>query len=143
MLYGASPSGLADERLCPAMTLMAPVLSINRVRKGESIGYGGIWTAPDDTRIAVVGLGYADGYPREMPAGTPVLIGAARRSIVGRISMDMTFIELEESDTVAPGDPVVFWGPELPVDEIADVAGTIGYTLLSRLTSRVERRYAG
>ena len=123
------------------MTLMAPVVSINQVREGETIGYGGIWTAPTDTRIAVVGIGYADGYPREMPAGTPVLVGGQRRSIVGRISMDMLFVELADDDQVAPGDPVVFWGAGLPVDEVAALAGTISYTLVSRLTARVERRY--
>ena len=141
MLYGSSPSGSPDERLAPAMTLMAPVLAVNTVREGEAIGYGGIWTASHDTRVAVVGLGYADGYPREMPAGTPVLVGGRRRSIVGRISMDMTFVELDDTDEVSPGDAIIFWGPDLSIDEVAAAAGTIGYTLLSRLTSRVERRY--
>lgn len=141
MLYGGSPSGEVDARLSAAMTLTAPVVSINALRKGETIGYGGIWASPADVRVAVVGMGYADGYPREMPAGTPVLVGGERRSIVGRISMDMIFVELEDGDTVSPGDPVVFWGPALPVDEIARAAGTISYTLLSGLTSRVARQY--
>lgn len=142
MLYGALPSVKADARLMPAMTLTAPVLAIQPVQRGEYVGYGGIWTASHDTRVAVVGLGYADGYPREMPPGASVLVGGKRRAIVGRISMDMTFVELDKADKVAPGDPIVFWGPGLPIHEIAGAAGTISYTLLSRLTSRVERRYA-
>lgn len=141
MLYGGSPSGMPDARLCPAMTLVAPVLAVNEVHRGESIGYGHTWTASRETRVAVVGIGYADGYPREMPTGTPVLVGGERRPIVGRISMDMTFVELEDHDRVSPGDPVTFWGPGLPIDEVAATAGTIGYTLLSRLTRRVERRF--
>ena len=141
MLYGGSPSGMPDARLSAAMTLVAPVLAVNNVHAGEAIGYGHLWTAPRETRVAVIGMGYADGYPREMPSGTPVLVGGERRSIVGRISMDMTFVELEEQDRVAPGDPVTFWGPDLPIDDVAAAAGTIGYTLLSRLTRRVERRY--
>ena len=143
MLYGSSPTATPEPRLSAGMTLTAPVLAVNRVHKGESIGYGGIWTASRETRVAVVGLGYADGYPREMPEGTPVLVNGERRPIVGRISMDMLFVQLEDDDKVAPGDPVIFWGQELPVDEIANAAGTIGYTLLSQLTARVTRRHAG
>lgn len=141
MLYGAAPSNKPDPRLEPAMTLTAPVLAINKVNRGETIGYGGAWCAPRDTRIAVVGIGYGDGYPREMPEGAPVLVNGQRRGIVGRISMDMLFVELAEDDVIAEGEEVVLWGPALPVEEIARLVGTIGYTMLSRLTGRVRRRY--
>lgn len=141
MLYGSSPSGETDPRLAAAMTLTAPVVSINRIIAGESIGYGSRWAAERDTRVAVLGIGYADGYPREMPQGTPVLIGGERRPIVGTISMDMTFVELGEDDEVRPGDTAVMWGRGLPIDEIAALKDTIAYTLMSGLTPRVERRY--
>lgn len=143
MLYGGSPTGKTDDRLRSAMTLEAPVVSINEVRAGESIGYGGIWEAKTDTRVAVVGIGYADGYPREMPEGTPVVLGGVRRPIVGRISMDMTFVELEAADEISPGDLAQLWGPELPIDEVAASIGTISYTLMSGLTARVVRRFEG
>jgi alanine racemase len=91
--------------------------------------------------VAVVGLGYADGYPREMPQGTPVLVNDNRRKLVGRVSMDMCFVELEEGDEVKAGDSVTFWGEGLPIDEIAQSAGTISLSLMSCLTRRVQRIY--
>jgi alanine racemase len=143
MLYGGSPTGRTDSRLKGAMTLEAPIVSINEIHAGESIGYGGIWKPKTDTRVAVVGIGYADGYPRETPEGTPVVIGGVRRPIVGRISMDMTFVELEPGDVVNPGDLAQLWGPDLPIDEVAASIGTISYTLVSGLTGRVVRRFDG
>jgi len=140
-IYGGSPFSARDERLKAGMTLTAPVLAINRLKKGDSIGYGGTWTAEKPCRVAVVGLGYADGYPREMPEGTPVLLGEYRRRLIGRISMDMSFVELEDDDRTKPGDPVIFWGEELSIDEIAARGNTISYTLMSGLTTRVQRIY--
>lgn len=141
MLYGGSPSGEVDERLAPAMTLLAPVVAVNRVQRGESIGYGNSWFAREDTRVAVLSIGYADGYPREVPPEACVLIGGERRKIIGRISMDMMFVELAANDIVRQGDMATMWGAGLPVDEVGKTIGTIGYTLLSRLTPRVERRF--
>ncbi|HIG41278.1 MAG: alanine racemase [bacterium] len=141
MLYGGSPTGSVDTRLKAGMTLTAPVLGINELQKGDSIGYGGLWTAHKHCRIAVVGLGYADGYPREMPQRTPVLLGGQRRQLVGRVSMDTCFVELEDNDKVQVGDKVTFWGEELPIDEIARCAGTVSYTLMSGLTRRVDKVY--
>lgn len=141
MLYGGAPGTAPDERLRPAMTLLAPVLSVNEIEAGESIGYGSTWVAERPTRIAIIGIGYADGYPREMPAGTPVLVAGQRRAIVGRISMDLTFVELDPLDEVEPGDPVVLWGEGLPIDEVAARYGTIGYTLMSGLTGRLTYEY--
>ncbi|MDZ7686600.1 MAG: alanine racemase C-terminal domain-containing protein [Gammaproteobacteria bacterium] len=77
------------------MTLSAPIVSVNDISAGETIGYGSAWVATRDTRVAVVGIGYADGSPRSMPQGTPVLVAGERRGIVGRISMDLTFVELD------------------------------------------------
>jgi alanine racemase len=139
MLYGVSP--FADQRtqLTPAMTLSAPVIAINNVRAGEKVGYGGAWTADKVSRVAVLATGYADGYPREITA--PVLLGGQRRLLAGRIAMDMTCIELHDTDQVAVGDQVVLWGGQLPIEEVAELAGTIPYTLMCHVASRVTRRY--
>ncbi len=141
MLYGGAPDSTPDDRLKAGMTLTAPVVAVRDVAKGESIGYGSSWVAGNDTRVAVVGIGYADGYPREMPSGTPMLVNGKRRGLVARISMDLTFVELEPSDQILPGERVTVWGEGLPVDEIAGCFGTIGYTLMSGLTNRVRREY--
>lgn len=141
MLYGGSPTGIVDSHLKPGMTLRAPVVSVNQVRAGESIGYGSSWCASADTRVAVVGIGYADGYPREIREGSPMLINGERRAIVGRISMDMTYVQLQDGDDVKPGDKATLWGEGLPVDEVASHLSTISYALVSGLTGRVARRY--
>ena len=143
MLYGASPldSLQTVDELHPAMSFSAPVISIRQVKQGESVGYGSIWTAEKDSRVAVIAVGYADGYPRETRQGTPVLINGNRRGLVGRVSMDMICVRLEDEDQVAPGDRAVLWGEGLPVEEIAGCAGTIAYTLLSGVAPRVSRVY--
>jgi alanine racemase len=149
MLYGSSGSvnGSAvsalenEQQLLPGMTLSAPVISTRQIQAGEQIGYGSIWRAEIDCRIAVVGLGYGDGYPREMPQGTPVLVNGQRRGLVGRISMDLLYVLLEPDDQVELGTHIQFWGNDLPIDEIAAHAGTIAYTLMTGLTGRVKRIY--
>jgi alanine racemase len=140
MLYGSSPTGKTLPVLRPVMTLTAPILAVSPVAAGEAVGYGSIWRAAVDTRIAVVGIGYADGYPREVPDAMPVLIGGQRCPIVGRISMDTLMVDIGALP-VKPGARVQLWGPQLPVDEVAALINTIGYTLMSRLTSRVRREY--
>jgi alanine racemase len=145
MLYGSSPTGVSTiERSAPAlrsaMTLTAPVLAINTIAAGETIGYGSIWQAPVDTRVAVVGIGYADGYPREVPENMPVMIGGQRCPIVGRVSMDTLMVDVGALP-VQPTSQAQLWGPQLPVDEVAARLNTIGYTLMSGLTSRVRREY--
>lgn len=141
MVYGGSPNGTPAEKLQAAMTLSAPILSINRLVLGDAVGYGSSWSADKPCRIAVIALGYADGYPREMPDGTPVLINGKRRPLVGRVSMDMCTVLLEDEDDIQPGDHAIFWGGNLPIDEIAAAAGTISYTLMAGLSHRVKRRY--
>ena len=143
MLYGGSPSAKLDSRLKAAMTLSASIIAVNELDIGDAIGYGSIWKARERCRVAVVGLGYGDGYPREMPEGTPVLLNQRRRRIVGRISMDMCFVELDRNDEARPGDRVIFWGEDLPIDEIAAQAGSISYALMTGLTNRVTRVYQG
>jgi len=141
MIYGGSPNGRPAERLQAGMTLSAPILSIKRLVSGDAVGYGSTWLADKPCRIAVIALGYADGYPREMPGGTPVLINGKRRPLVGRVSMDMCTVLLEDEDAIQPGTHAIFWGDDLPIDEIAAAAGTISYTLMSGLGHRVKRRY--
>ena len=142
MLYGVSPMigmSAAELDLKPVMTLTSEIISVNQRRKGDAIGYGGDWMCPEDMPIGVVAIGYGDGYPRHAPPGTPVLVNGARVPIVGRVSMDMLTVDLRGLPDARVGDPVVLWGPGLPVEEIATLSGTIGYELLCCVTSRVPR----
>lgn len=141
MLYGSSGGAKDNGQLLPGMTLSAPVISTRDLQAGAKIGYGSSWTAEKACRIAVVGLGYGDGYPREMPNGTPVLVNGQRRRLVGRVSMDLLYVLLDADDQITPGDHIQFWGKDLPIDEIAAHAGTIAYTLMTGLTGRVKRIY--
>ena len=143
VLYGASPflPPAPVEMFQPAMTFSAPVLAIKSIAAGASVGYGGIWTAEQDTQVAVLAVGYADGYPREITPDTPVLVGREQRPIVGHVSMDMLSVRLMPGDRVQVGDPVILWGPGLPIETIANCAGTIPYTLMTGLGSRVRREY--
>ncbi|MDC8832201.1 alanine racemase [Alteromonas gilva] len=141
-LYGASPvNGVSAEEygLVAAMQLKAQVIALHNVARGESVGYGRDWVAPRDSVIATVGIGYADGYPRHCPSGTPVIIRGQRAPLVGRVSMDMITIDVTGIEGVALQDDVELWGARLPVDEVAGWAGTISYELISRVSSRVPR----
>lgn len=140
MLYGVSPFATgcgADLGLVPVMTLQARLIAIQHRRRGDPVGYGGTYVCPEDMPVGVVGVGYGDGYPRHAPAGTPVLVRGQRVSLIGRVSMDMITIDLRTLPAAAVGDPVTLWGADLPVEEIASRAGTIGYELLCRIAQRV------
>ena len=144
MLYGVSPfeNGSASEYdLQPVMNLSSRIIAINEVKKAQSIGYGSSWQASDDTCIAVVGIGYGDGYPRHIEENTPVLIGGKRYPVVGRVSMDMICVNVGENACCSVGDEVLLWGEGLPVEEIASQASTIAYELLCRVTTRVKYIY--
>jgi len=141
MLYGASP--IVNETACslgliPVMSFYAHVLAIKQVKKGESVGYGGSWLAARDSLIAVVSAGYGDGYPRNVEMNTPVLINKQRFPLVGRVSMDALTVDLTDCQTVNIGDKVTLWGEGLAIEEIAEKANTISYTLLCGITSRVQ-----
>ncbi|HCL10880.1 alanine racemase [Alteromonas alba] len=141
-LYGASPvtgHPAAEYGLTPAMTLIAQIIALHNVKQGETVGYSQTWTAPRDSVIATVGIGYADGYPRHCPNGTPVVVRGQRGQLVGRVSMDMITIDVTHIEAVALGDDVELWGAQLPVDEVADWAGTISYELITRVSARVPR----
>ncbi|TDY02378.1 alanine racemase [Thiohalophilus thiocyanatoxydans] len=140
MLYGVSPfnNSVGEQHdLRPVMTLRSQLIAVNRHQAGEPIGYGGSWRCPEDMPIGVAAIGYGDGYPRHVPSGTPVLINGKRVPIVGRVSMDMLCVDLRNCPKAAIGDEVILWGEGLPVEEIAEAAGTIGYELLCKVTARV------
>ncbi|HWV09500.1 MAG TPA: alanine racemase [Pseudomonas sp.] len=144
MLYGASPfadRSAAELGLKPVMRLNAALIAIRDVAAGESVGYGATWVAERDVRIGTVSCGYADGYPRHAPSGTPVVINGQRVPLVGRVSMDMLAVDLTDLPDAQIGDAVELWGEHVPVDEVAQAAGTIGYELLTQVTARVPRRY--
>lgn len=140
MLYGVSPfkekTGL-DLGLKPVMTLQGNIIAINAIKKNQTVGYGSCWQADEDTQIAVVACGYGDGYPRHIAEQTPVLIQRKRYPIVGRVSMDMLCVNLGNAHSVQVGDTVTLWGEGLPVETIAEQAGSIAYELLCQVTSRV------
>jgi len=121
----------------PAMTLTTRLIAINRVGKGERIGYAATYQCPEDMPIGVAAIGYGDGYPRSASSGTPVLINGTRAPIVGRISMDLITIDLRNVPTAQVGNGVTLWGRDLPVEEIARHAGTISYDLTCGMTKRV------
>jgi alanine racemase len=111
----------------------------DRLRRGEPVGYGGTWVCPEDMDVGVAAVGYGDGYPRHAPSGTPVLLDGREAALIGRVSMDMITLDLRQHPEARIGDPVVLWGEGLPVERIAQAAGTISYTLLCGVTARVKR----
>lgn len=140
VLYGVSPfadSAGPDEGLQPAMTVSTRLIAVKDIQRGDAVGYGGVWRAPEALRIGIAAIGYGDGYPRHAGNGTPVLVNGTRVPLVGRVSMDMVAVDLRGQPTAAPGAPVVLWGPGLPVEEIAQAAGTVPYELLCGVTQRV------
>lgn len=126
-----------DFGLRPAMTLSTRLIAVNNIRAGEPVGYSASWRAPQDMQVGVAAVGYGDGYPRHVPPGTPVLVNGRRAQVVGRISMDLTIIDLRRHPDARPGDPVVLWGEGLPVETVAAAAGTIGYEPVCSVTRRV------
>lgn len=142
MLYGISPfrgdTG-ADHGLRAVMTLASRLFAIKRVPAGGAIGYGGIWIASEDMPVGAAAVGYADGYPRQLPGGTPVLVDGTRAALVGRVSMDTVTLDLRGHPLARVGSPVTLWGAGLPVEALARAAGTIGYELVCRVGSRVPR----
>ncbi|BCE02585.1 alanine racemase [Marinicellulosiphila megalodicopiae] len=142
-LYGASAilnKSAESLGLLPVMELTAPIIAIRQVEKGESTGYGNIWTATKPTKIATVAIGYGDGYPRTCLQGTPVFVNQTRAELIGRVSMDLITIDVTDID-VKLYDTVQLWGKDISVDEVASHCGTIGYELLTRITSRVQYIY--
>ena len=129
----------AAQALRPVMTLSSAVVAVRDLPAGESVGYGCTWVAERPSRIATVTIGYGDGYPRNAPNGTPVLINGQRAPLAGRVSMDMITVDVTDLDAVQAGDTVILWGQNLPLAEIAERADTIGYELTTRMPARTPR----
>ncbi len=144
ILYGVSPlveGRPQDFPFQPAMTLKSYLIAVRDHKKGEAVGYGATWKARKNTKLGVVSVGYADGYPRHVPSGTPVLIGNRRVPVVGRVSMDMLSVDLGPDAMEQVGDEVILWGEDLPVEDIALAANTIPYELMTKVTLRVKRLF--
>jgi len=152
MSYGSAPDfpqrTIADWDLRPAMTLRSRLIGTQVLAAGDTVGYGSTFTADAPLRIGVVACGYADGYPRHAPTGTPVLVDGVRTRIVGRVSMDMITVDLGPVAQARIGSEVTLWGrgpapagggaaPVLSIDEVARPAGTIGYELMCAIARRV------
>jgi len=149
MSYGSSPDypahDIAHWELQPTMTLQAQIISVQELQKGSTVGYGSTFTADRPMRIGVVACGYADGYPRLAPTGTPMLVNGIRTRMVGRVSMDMVTVDLTPVPDAGVGSLVTLWGrgpngSVLAIDEVAHAAGTVGYELMCALARRVPTR---
>lgn len=142
MLYGASPFAdkiVHDLDIKPVMTFTAEVIALNQIQAGEHVGYGSTFTAEQDMTLAIVSIGYGDGYPRAFPKQNHVVIHGQQAAVIGRVAMDMIAIDVT-GIAVKPGTEVELWGKTRLVDEVADANGTIGYELLCRLSNRPLRR---
>jgi alanine racemase len=140
MLYGATPySDVSAQQLGlrPAMILSSRIIATQELRAGDEVGYGAQFRAEHTMRIGVVACGYADGYPRHAPNGTPILVDGKRTKTLGRVSMDMLYVDLSNLPRAEVGSHVVLWGEGMPIDEVARAAGTVGYELMCALTARV------
>jgi alanine racemase len=140
MLYGCSPfadKSAGELGLRAAMTLSSEIIGIQKLERGERIGYGFTYEAAAEMSVGIVACGYADGYPRHAPSGTPVLVNGKRTRTVGRVSMDMIAVDLSGMPDADPGTPVTLWGEDLSADEVAAAAGTLSYELLTKVTARV------
>jgi len=140
MLYGVHPAAHLRDRaaLAPAMTLRTRVSNVRHVRPGDAVGYGGTFRAPGRGRIATLPIGYADGVPWSLGDRGSVLLRGRPAPIAGRISMDLVTLFVGD-EPVEIGDPVVLFGEGLPVEEVAETAGTISYELLVGISGRVPR----
>lgn len=146
IMYGVSPFAEIERaaesyNMKPVMTLTSSLIAVREVKKGESVGYGGIWTSERDTKVGVIAIGYGDGYPRTAPNGTPVLVNGRVVPMAGRVSMDMLTVDLGPDSIDKVGDEAILWGDGLPAEIVAAHIGTIAYELVTKLTSRVAMAY--
>lgn len=142
LLYGADPMPGDPNGLMPAMTLESAVMAVREIPTGAPIGYGARFRADRPTRVGLVALGYADGYPRSAPDGTPVAVDGIRTRLIGRVSMDMMTVDLTDLPDAGAGSRVELWGNNIPINRVAGGAGTISYELLCNV-KRVRFEYVG
>lgn len=140
MLYGANPVAKDTQQLAPVMTLESEVFAVRELQAGDVLGYGATFTASGPCRVGLVAVGYADGYPRTVPTGTLVAVGPHPSRILGRVSMDMLTVDLTGLPGEGIGSRVELWGRQVPVNTVAEAAGTIAYELLCGV-QRVPRVY--
>lgn len=136
MMYGATPFEEANTvaaRLQPVMTLESKVICVRELPAGEPIGYGAKFITPKPMRVGVVAMGYADGYPRHAPTGTPVMVAGQRSQLIGRVSMDMLCIDLTDVPHAGLGSTVELWGKNILASDVAVAAGTIPYQIFCNL----------
>jgi alanine racemase len=148
MLYGASPFAhltAAQLGLRPVMTLQTRIIAIKQLASGAQIGYGGRYRCVQASWVAIIAIGYADGYAVTCPDGTPVLVRGQRCPLVGRVSMDMAAVDISSvvQQGVSVGELVTLWGNDLPVAEIAAASGQLSYSLLTGVGPRVARLVSG
>jgi alanine racemase len=139
-LYGATPAADCSAisfGLRAVMTLSSQLLAVRTIEPGEAVGYGSRFVARRRTRIGVVACGYADGYPRHAPDGTPLAVVGVRAPLAGRVSMDLITVDVTDVPQAEVGSPVELWGSQIPIDEVATHAGTVGYELMCALAPRV------
>jgi alanine racemase len=144
MLFGNTPFAkphVDADKLQHVMTLRSAVISVRDVPAGDSVGYANTWVAQRPSKIATVAIGYGDGYPRQAPNGTPVLIKGQRVELAGRVSMDMISIDVTGIESVKIGDEVILWGDALTANEVASYVGTSGYELMAGMPERTPRVY--
>ncbi|APU28382.1 alanine racemase [Ectopseudomonas alcaliphila JAB1] len=145
MLYGATPFEQAQQqaaRLQPVMTLESKVISVRELPAGEPVGYGARFIAERPTRVGVVAMGYADGYPRHAPTGTPVMVDGQPARLIGRVSMDMLTVDLTDLPQAGLGSRVELWGKQVLASDVAMAAGSIPYQIFCNLR-RVPLLYLG
>ncbi|MGE8594654.1 MAG: alanine racemase [Acinetobacter faecalis] len=142
MLYGASPFAdktVEDLDIQPVMTFTAEIIALNTIQAGESVGYGSTFIADKETELAIVSIGYGDGYPRAFFKQNYVAINGQKVPVVGRVAMDMIAIDVTDLNAQL-GTQVELWGKHRLVDDVAEANGTIGYELLCRLSNRPIRK---
>ena len=141
ILYGLTPSSelTLTQDFIPVMTVKSVVSLVKQIKAGTVVSYGRTFTAPRDMKIATIAAGYADGYPRSLSNKGHVMIGGKRAPIIGRVCMDQLSVDVSDIPTVAQGDEVILFGKDLPVEEIAALAGTINYEIVCGISPRVPR----
>lgn len=141
ILYGSQPVATSEQQFLPVMSLVSKIIAVRVLPPGEPVGYGAQFVTQRPTRVGIVALGYADGYPRHAPTGTPVAVGGCVTQLIGRVSMDMLAVDLTDLPAASVGSDVELWGRMVSVDEVAARAQTISYQLLCNV-KRVVREYS-
>lgn len=142
-LYGINPTPMAENPMRPVVTLRGQVLQVREIAGGDGVGYNAMWRAERTSRIATVGIGYADGWLRSLSGRGHAVFDGREVPLVGRVSMDLTTFDVTDFPAVGPGDWLEFLGSDRRADHVAEAAGTNGYEILTSLGRRYRRVYRG